>query len=241
DDETYWREGHMQSVPQLRMTNSAFPSSHVDYGRSMAHISYPYADQQNIGSLGIYGPHAFVHPQMVGSTTRVMLPHEFAKAEPMYVNAKQYHAILRRRQTRAKLEAQNKLLKDRKPYLHESRHLHALKRARGSGGRFLNRKMKEKSKSTDSTDDRNASETEVVRNGGNVFEYNATLAKTGNMACSTQSCSHATSNSNTVNFFGQQNSGVSSYPTPSHMAEAIQNGGRRIVCNGSQRRVSVIQ
>ncbi|KAF6160710.1 hypothetical protein GIB67_026334 [Kingdonia uniflora] len=25
------------------MTNSAFPSSHFDYGRSMAHISYPYA------------------------------------------------------------------------------------------------------------------------------------------------------------------------------------------------------
>ncbi|KAI3747069.1 hypothetical protein L6452_09512 [Arctium lappa] len=92
---------------------------------------YPYGDQY-YRVFSTYGP------QIKG---RIMLPLNLSSDDgPIFVNAKQYHGIIRRRRSRAKSEMAKKVLKNRKPYLHLSRHLHAMRRPRGNGGRFLNTK-----------------------------------------------------------------------------------------------------
>ncbi|GMY14415.1 nuclear transcription factor Y subunit A-10-like isoform X1 [Fagus crenata] len=108
----------------------------LGFGQPMIYAKYPYVDQ-------CYGVFPSCGPQISG---RRMLPLNMKTDDgPIYVNAKQYHGIIRRRQSRAKTVMENKLARARKPYMHESRHLHAMRRPRGCGGRFLNTKNKEKS------------------------------------------------------------------------------------------------
>lgn len=123
------------------------PHTQLELGHSMVRAAYPYADPFFGGIMAAYGAQAMVQPHVLGvQQARMPLPSEMTEEEPVYVNAKQYNGILRRRQSRAKAESENKLIKTRKPYLHESRHLHAMRRARGCGGRFLNTKKKDESK-----------------------------------------------------------------------------------------------
>merc|ERR1712043_75959 len=66
--------------------------------------------------------------------------------QPVLVNPKQYKRILIRREARAKLESQGRIPKERKKFLHFSRHLHALNRKRGEHGTFSQKPPSKKGK-----------------------------------------------------------------------------------------------
>ncbi|KAJ4898467.1 Nuclear transcription factor Y subunit A-2 [Raphanus sativus] len=121
------------------------PYLELGFSQPQIYTKYPCVEQQYYGVLSAYGPHS-----------SVMLPLNMETEDgTIYVNSKQYHGIIRRRQSRAKAAAildQNKpSSKFRKPYMHHSRHLHALRRPRGSGGRFLNTKSQNNAKKADGT------------------------------------------------------------------------------------------
>ncbi|KAH1048245.1 hypothetical protein J1N35_039029 [Gossypium stocksii] len=226
DDEMHGKlvGDHTKLAAPMGTQECVLPPSQVDYSKSIAHIPLHYADPYFGGVVAsAYTPQAMIHHQrtMAMLPARVPLPLELTQDEPIYVNAKQYQAILRRRQYRAKLEAQNKLIKVRKPYLHESRHLHALKRARGNGGRFLNTKKLQESKGI------------TTSNGLDTYFSKSEVHQLENYkdaAASTASCSDITTASNSDEIFQQPDFRFSTYsshiggPMPGHTGD-MQGGG----------------
>lgn len=77
----------------------------------------------------------------------------------LYINAKQFHRILKHCVIRQKLkEALDLAFKEQRPYLHESRHKHAIERSREFGDHFLSAKevtdmMKKKSEKPSMNDE----------------------------------------------------------------------------------------
>lgn len=222
-------EGHIKSALSVGAQDCASLPLQVDFRQPYACIPLSYPDPYYRGLIAPYGPQAMIHhPQMMGMvSTRVPLPLDLAQDEPIYVNAKQYHAILRRRQYRAKLEAQNKLSKPRKPYLHESRHLHALKRARGSGGRFLNMKKLQESKPNASVNGPDKSGSAQLRATKKTSESEVT-----------NPCSDITNVSNSDSIFHPQGHRFSIYQ--SHVGVPMQGSGHSML-GGNNNYLSVIR
>ncbi|KAK8645976.1 hypothetical protein V6N13_119780 [Hibiscus sabdariffa] len=216
--------GHAKLVSLTGTPDYVYPPTQVDYSKSISLIPLHYAEPYFGGvATTAYGSQAMslipLHyaepyfggvattaygPQAMGKSfsqqihqahmmamlpTRVPLPLDLKEDEPIYVSAKQYHAILSCTRT---------------PYLHESRRLHALKRARGSGGQFLNTKKLQQSESIPTNPGPDMSRSPQLHLSANISEKEFHPRGNFKDAASATSGSDVTSASNSDEMFQQQ-------------------------------------
>ncbi|KAF2459733.1 CCAAT-binding transcription factor (CBF-B/NF-YA) subunit B-domain-containing protein [Lineolata rhizophorae] len=155
--------------------------------RRMSQSMSSPAVQQPQPVMNHNAPRTSVPPQMAPQAPQVQ--HQQRSSEvvadgavesPLYVNAKQFHRILKRRLARQKLEDALRLTsKGRRPYLHESRHNHAMRRPRGPGGRFLTAEEVAAMNKKEGDDGGNKENSDAAAKSGLLGQTSGTKRKSG--------------------------------------------------------------